>query len=74
MGRSEDEKPEIVTLTMCETGRMSDLERALEYAINRADGRNFVLEGVRIDEVRGKPRPSGRGQEHGRHIRPVWRI
>ena len=26
------------------------LERALEYAINRADGRNYVLEGEIIDE------------------------
>jgi len=29
---------------------------------------------VRLTQVRGKPRPSGRGQERGRHSRPVWCI
>lgn len=42
------EKPDFVTLTMCDTERMAALEQALEYAINKADGLNYVFNLVPI--------------------------
>ena len=33
---------------MCETGRMAELEKALEYVINLADGLNYIIDSVPI--------------------------
>jgi hypothetical protein len=48
MSRMSEKKKSTITLNMCDSGRMAALEKALEYVINKADGRNFVLEGVPI--------------------------
>lgn len=36
----------VVTLEMADSNRMRELEQALEYAINRADGLCYTLDGV----------------------------
>lgn len=41
-----------ITLTLCESERMSELENALEYVLNTADGCHYVLYGEPITDDR----------------------
>jgi hypothetical protein len=44
------DSPAMTLENLTDHDRIPALERALEYAINRADGRNYVLEGELINE------------------------
>lgn len=45
-----------IVLTLCESDRMALLEAALEFVLNRADGLNYVIDGV---PILGDPKVDG---------------